>query len=579
MSTRTVVILLTVFCGLAALPPAVAQDANPVENPAASPAATQPPTPLFATVSGADQPQVRGARMGFSLDTKETIAAKDIQVRIGGFDVGPVSRARDGFTFLIPRCSTSTVPLGKHDIDIEYAPKASATSVLAQFASGTPQLEIQARTGGITPPVIKGVFPMPAYPQEKGAVYNDLRIQGEGFARDACDNEVALGGEWIQVCWEGAKCAADAVLGKLISTREIRLSNLTLGDHDFSTIRVGVGGHDSEPVDMRLSRVARGIPLAWALVGFVAIVALVLFTTSQGFGGETIAGTKYGFPAALLLDSETNTYSLSRLQFYVWTSVAIFGYFYLAISRSLVQGHLEFVDIPSGLPGIILISASTSMLATWTTSSRGPKGAGNEKPSFSDLITTGGLVAPERFQFFVWTIVGAAAFLALVVLRDPGTINDLPAVPDGFLQLMGVSSAGYLGGKLARKPGPVIQEILPVRSSLKLTIRGRNLSRDASFRIGDDIVRSDQVSGDAQEAKPKILEAEADPVDKTMAKTIELTIKEPLDEWLKDDVELTIINPDGQKASRSYKFKAQVEQKVLNAAAPPAPPDGDKYKL
>ena len=33
------------------------------------------------------------------------------------------------------------------------------------------------------------------------------------------------------------------------------------------------------------------------------------------------------------------------------------------------------------------------------------------------------------------------------------------AVPTGMLYLMGLSSVGYLGGKLARKPGPVINEI------------------------------------------------------------------------------------------------------------------------
>jgi hypothetical protein len=576
MSTPTVTqtraasaaIVLAVFCGVCTPYCATAQDSGAVENQAA-PAET----PLFATVLGTDKPQTRGTRIGFSLDTQAEIAPKHIEVLIDGVPVGAVSRVRGGFTFQIPGCTTPYVPLGKHDVEIKYRPEPNAEAVLAQFSGAMPQLEIAPRNGGVARPVIKGVFPTPAYPQEKGATYDNLRIQGDGFARDECDNEIAFGGEWIQVCWEGNKCASDAVSGTLMSSREIRLSNLKLGNHDFSNIRISVGGYESEPANIRLSRVARGMPLAWAIGGFLIIVGIVLFTTSRGFRGYTIAGTKYKFPEVLLLDKENDSYSLSRFQFFIWTAAAIFGYLYLAISRSLVQGNLEFVDIPDGLPGIILISASTSMLATWTSSARGPKGGGNEKPSFSDLITTGGLVAPERFQFFIWTIIGVIAFLALVVLRDPGTISDLPKVPDGFLQLMGVSSAGYLGGKLARKPGPVIHEIIASHSSLKLTIRGRNLSRNASFRIGSDVVGSDKVFGDTEDKhKPKLLEPEDDGADASMAKTIEITIVEPLPAWLESGAEFTIINPDGQKASKAYQIKAPpAEKPETKPETPPEP--------
>src|SRR5439155_7622880 len=120
----------------------------------------------------------------------------------------------------------------------------------------------------------------------------------------------------------------------------------------------------------------------------------------------------------------------------------------------------EFAPIPEGLPGILAVSGGTAALAAGINNVRGPKGAGEEQPSFADLITTGGVVVAERFQFLVWTVLGALAFLFLVVFSDPATIQDLPKVPDGFLYLMGVSSAGYLGGKLARKPGPVIVTIV-----------------------------------------------------------------------------------------------------------------------
>ena len=44
---------------------------------------------------------------------------------------------------------------------------------------------------------------------------------------------------------------------------------------------------------------------------------------------------------------------------------------------------------------------------------------------------TAGVVAAERL-FVVWTILGVAAFVRLVFLSDPATIDDLPKVPTVF---------------------------------------------------------------------------------------------------------------------------------------------------
>src|SRR5262249_46161313 len=153
---------------------------------------------------------------------------------------------------------------------------------------------------------------------------------------------------------------------------------------------------------------------------------------------------------------ETNTYSLSKTQFYAWTAAAVFGYIYLTISRSWVQGDLTFANIPANLPGIIAVSATTTAVAVGITSAKGSKGSGELNPSLADLVSSGGVIVAERLQFFVWTIIGVIAFIALTLSIEPGHIKDLPPIPEKFLYLMGISSFGYLGGKLARKPGPVI---------------------------------------------------------------------------------------------------------------------------
>ena len=109
------------------------------------------------------------------------------------------------------------------------------------------------------------------------------------------------------------------------------------------------------------------------------------------------------------------------------------------------------------------------------------------------------------------------AFIFLIVIRDPGQIQDLPKIPEGFLYLMGISSFGYLGGKLARKPGPIIDEILAEKSSLKLTIKGRNLSKDAMFRIDSDDLTADLLGRNETSAGVEIIEKDAQSNEATYA--------------------------------------------------------------
>jgi hypothetical protein len=105
---------------------------------------------------------------------------------------------------------------------------------------------------------------------------------------------------------------------------------------------------------------------------------------------------------------------------------------------------------------IYLSVARSLVLATGITSTSGGKGSGSFSPSSSDLITSGGVAAPERLQFLLWTVLGVIAFLFYTLAIGPNEITELPPIPRGFLELMGISSAGYIGGKLARGPGPKI---------------------------------------------------------------------------------------------------------------------------
>src|SRR5262249_45361112 len=127
----------------------------------------------------------------------------------------------------------------------------------------------------------------------------------------------------------------------------------------------------------------------------------------------------------------------------------------------------------------------------------------------------------------------------------------------GFLQLMGISSAGYLGGKLARKPGPVIDQIQPSRNGqLTLTLTGRCLSTAATFRIRS--IQAGQATT-PEEIPANLLTVTGkkpeDPgMDPTFVKELEVQIKfpAPLPAWANGKAELTLINPDGQFATQTF---------------------------
>jgi hypothetical protein len=125
----------------------------------------------------------------------------------------------------------------------------------------------------------------------------------------------------------------------------------------------------------------------------------------------------------------------------------------------------------------------------------------------ADFISNGGMVAADRFQFFVWTLIAVFGFIALILMQDPATVKSFPTFPSGLLYVMGVSAAGYLGGKAARNPGPVLKEVRVARAKgdkLRVTLVGTNLHKKAKFRIdGAEQTPVGAANGSSQEGAPQ----------------------------------------------------------------------------
>lgn len=219
---------------------------------------------------------------------------------------------------------------------------------------------------------------------------------------------------------------------------------------------VQVGEETSQPVSVVLSTVDWWTPYIVTAALLVLLGLLVFGVLSKGQPKRLTSGSSVGLAKMMLIDAKTATYSLSKLQIYVWGAAVLVGYIYLCVARSLVQGVWTLADVPTNLSGILLISIGTSVVSTGLSKAGVDKGTGEAEPMLSDLITSGGVVAPERLQQLIWTVLGGIAFVFYTVSISPAAIEALPTIPAGFLQLMGASAAGYLGGKIARGAGPVL---------------------------------------------------------------------------------------------------------------------------
>ena len=348
--------------------------------------------------------------------------------------------------------SPEFVPLGTHHVSVLF--------------------DGQWFTGGTTLTVVRPEQTLPvlreASPLEIDARQASRRIvlTGSGFLTNPPDdNQVVLGGLPLPVVWDGcdhpegwAKDKTGVTHGRVDpSGSSITLCNFPVVGGVAPEIGVRQGSSPSALLTVHVPPWSKAaIVVASVCVNLIS-AALVIFLASF-VRRYRIGNTHYGMFRILFLDPETNTYSLSKYQFYMWTGAAVFTYAYLAISRIFVQ-QLSLPDIPSTLPGIIGIGAGTAIGSQIVTGIRGPKGGGQEKPSLGDFVTSGGVAAADRVQMFVWTTLGVFGFCLATLRADPWDITTLPQVGTGLMYLMGLSSLGYLGGKLARKPGPVLSEI------------------------------------------------------------------------------------------------------------------------
>ena len=299
-------------------------------------------------------------------------------------------------------------------------------------------------------------------------------------------------------------------------------------------VNVTAGGERLEK-QTRLKILYRRWMYLWGS-GVVLILIGLIYVLYKFYPRDIPNQRRYNFVKMLLLEPENQTYSLSRAQFLVWLLVIVWCYLFLYTAHGFVEQNWFFPNLGNSVYAF-LISLGTLLASDITNRTMGVKGAGEFHPSIADLVVHGGVLALDRVQQIVWTLIAAGMFIRITV-STYDSATELPDIPAQLLTLMGLSSAGYLGGKLVRGPGPVIEQVTTIPGSVVLSIKGKHLSKDAFVWLDG-----------VQQPKDNVIAKVDDPDDPVkFAKEVEVTLNITIDDWNTNAHAITVVNPDAQRA-------------------------------
>src|SRR5262249_46671471 len=218
----------------------------------------------------------------------------------------------------------------------------------------------------------------------------DFEIAGQNLAALPSDNFIIAVGRAPITTGNSEECEKAKISGNYqkaclevdqgMETRKLKVIGFQRAQYDGPiSIQVQVGKNSkniSNAVPLTFARVRQRSVFWGSLVAFLAIMVIVFLLVRKGVGSVTIRGRRFSPLTSFFLDKETNSYSLSKFQLLLWTSVFVFGYLYLFLCRMLIQWKFELPPVPDGLPGMLAISAGTAVAAAGATEARGSKGAG-----------------------------------------------------------------------------------------------------------------------------------------------------------------------------------------------------------
>ena len=176
------------------------------------------------------------------------------------------------------------------------------------------------------------------------------------------------------------------------------------------------------------------------------VIALAILVTFVGLAFISLLIGKWNCVPYVLLDKNTNTYSLSRFQAFTWTVVLTGSYFYIAIAFGILLQNGKIPEFNPSLVGLMSISY-TGFIASHFLNKKNPKNAiSDTPPALSGLFMENGVIDITRLQLLLFTVVAVIVYLYNLYLNN--TLNGLPDIPATLHGLLVSSQTGYIGGKV-----------------------------------------------------------------------------------------------------------------------------------
>jgi len=178
-----------------------------------------------------------------------------------------------------------------------------------------------------------------------------------------------------------------------------------------------------------------------ALIAVIFLLGLQKFLITQA---NELREKKLTF-FDLIVTSEDNRYSLSRLQIYIWTFWVVIAFVQVAFVT------VTFPAIPTNVAVLLGINGFTSVLSTAMTDTAKLKINKADNPDFfrDIFLDKEGTLDLSRTQMFVWTLIILVTHMVIFWNWSLSGKHLIPEVDGGLLILMGVSNGAYLGVKVA----------------------------------------------------------------------------------------------------------------------------------
>ncbi len=194
------------------------------------------------------------------------------------------------------------------------------------------------------------------------------------------------------------------------------------------------GGEGTPVVDL-IASIGVVNPLWGALLSLGALLVVLVILSMIGRSRLRDRG-----PIIRIISTREGRASLSRLQLILWTLVVATSAIYVMAASGELLHVTEGTLALLGISGVVGVGSEIHRSVQSRTDQMGPR-----RPRWSDLVVRDGAIDISRVQMLYFTLITAT----FVVLRVAATYV-IPEIPTGFQTLIGLSSAVYMGAKLAK---------------------------------------------------------------------------------------------------------------------------------